>query len=177
MKKYKLLLDLLESFCMKLMVTFLIIMIFLIFMQVTFRYIVNNPISWTEEVSRHLMIWSAFLGAAIAYRRNAHLGVDVFLSKFSKKIKKIILFCIYLVTFGYSLFLIIIGFEIAEKTMRQTSSALRYKMGYVYLLIPISFIIISLFSVEKIINLWPKSLVFSYDELVSKETQKEVDCK
>jgi len=177
MKKYKLLLNLLESFCIKLMVTFLILMIFFIFMQVIFRYILNDPLFWTEEVSRHLMIYAAFLGAAVAYRRNVHLGVDVFLSKLSKKIRKVILSCICLVTFGYSLFLIIVGFEIVEKTMRQTSSALRYKMGYVYLIIPISFIIILLFSVEKIINLWPKSSVVSYDGLVSKGTQKEVTCK
>lgn len=154
MKKFELYLNFLEVFCLRLVQILLILMIIFIFSQVLFRYAFNNPLTWTEELSRHLMIWAAFIAAAVAYRRNAHLGIDIFIKKIPINLRKIILTFIYLIVLFYSLFLIYYGFDIVLNTMKQTSSALRYKMGYVYLSVPVSFILFSIFSLEKIYKLW-----------------------
>src|SRR4030042_3329311 len=69
--------DLLEKTIKVLMAALIAGMVVLIAMQVCFRYALNEPLAWTEEVARHLMIWSALLGAAGAYRRKGHLGMDI----------------------------------------------------------------------------------------------------
>lgn len=46
-------------------------------MQVFFRYVLNNSLSWPEEVARLGFVWLVFLGMAIAIHRDAHLRIDV----------------------------------------------------------------------------------------------------
>jgi len=68
---------------------FLSLMVILVFGNVVLRYAFNSGITWSEEVSRFLFIWSIFLGAIIALKDNEHLGVDTFVKKLSLKGKKI----------------------------------------------------------------------------------------
>ena len=46
---------------------------------VWWRYVLNAPIAWTEQVSNMLFVWTVFLGAAVLYREKLHIGVDMFL--------------------------------------------------------------------------------------------------
>jgi len=54
-------------------------MVVVVFGNVIFRYFLSAAIAWSEEVSRFMLIWLAFLGAVIAYLRNEHLGLDIML--------------------------------------------------------------------------------------------------
>jgi TRAP-type C4-dicarboxylate transport system permease small subunit len=38
--------------------------------------VLNDSLFWSEELGRILLVWLTFLGATVAYRRGAHLGVD-----------------------------------------------------------------------------------------------------
>src|SRR3954454_5289877 len=54
----------------------LAVMVVLVFGNVVLRYAFNSGITVSEEVSRWLMVWVTFLGAIVALREHAHLGVD-----------------------------------------------------------------------------------------------------
>jgi TRAP-type transport system small permease protein len=54
----------------------LAVMVVLVFGNVLLRYLFNSGITLSEELSRWLMVWLTFLGAIVALRRHAHLGVD-----------------------------------------------------------------------------------------------------
>ena len=51
--------------------------VILVNVNVVFRYFLNNPIKWTDEVVTSLFVWTVFMGSAYAHRRKAHLGVDI----------------------------------------------------------------------------------------------------
>ncbi len=55
----------------------LTICVILVNANVIFRYFLNNPIKWTDEVVTGLFIWTVFMGSAYAHRKHAHLGVDI----------------------------------------------------------------------------------------------------
>lgn len=55
----------------------LVLMVVLVFGNVFLRYAFNMGITTSEEVSRLLFVWLAFLGAIVALREQGHLGVDV----------------------------------------------------------------------------------------------------
>lgn len=59
----------------------LALMVVLVFGNVVMRYAFNSGITVSEEVSRWLFIWSTFLGALVALRERAHLGVDMVVSR------------------------------------------------------------------------------------------------
>src|SRR5262245_8261648 len=44
--------------------------------QVFSRYVLNSPLSWSDEVAQLLLVWAAFLGAAVGIKRNSHLKID-----------------------------------------------------------------------------------------------------
>lgn len=59
--------------------TVLSLALFTIFIitSVVFRYLLNAPLSWTEEASLIAFAWLLFLGAAVCARDNAHILIDL----------------------------------------------------------------------------------------------------
>ena len=55
----------------------LLVCVILVNVNVIFRYFLNSPIKWTDEVVTSLFIWTVFMGSAYAHRKHAHLGVDI----------------------------------------------------------------------------------------------------
>lgn len=50
---------------------------FLVIMQVTFRFVINNPLPWPEELSRLLFIYLVFIGGAASSRDKTHISIDL----------------------------------------------------------------------------------------------------
>lgn len=106
-------------------------------LQVLFRYVVYQPMSWTEEAGRYLFIWLCMAGAAVGVKAGAHLGIDVLIRtlppRWSRRLGVLIaalsgLFCAALAVWGAQLVLF---------TMGQTSPGLGIPMGVPYLAIPL----------------------------------------
>lgn len=49
--------------------------------QIFFRYVLSQPLIWSEEFSRLLLVWLTFLGAAAVAWDGRHLNVDVFYAR------------------------------------------------------------------------------------------------
>ena len=69
----------------------LAVMVLLVFGNVVLRYGLNSGITVSEEVSRWLFIWITFLGALVALRERAHLGVDLGGRRIMKKGRRLCL--------------------------------------------------------------------------------------
>ena len=67
-----------------------IILILSCVLQVFTRFVLNNSLSWTEELSRYTFIWSNFLGAISCTKKGTHAVVTIITDSLEKK-KKIIL--------------------------------------------------------------------------------------
>ncbi|PAF14396.1 C4-dicarboxylate ABC transporter permease [Shouchella clausii] len=61
--------------------------IVLISANVFFRFVLNSPITWTEEVSLALFIWLTFIGISSGIKHNSHVGIDYFVRKMPEKIR------------------------------------------------------------------------------------------
>ncbi|HZX18479.1 MAG TPA: TRAP transporter small permease [Pseudomonas sp.] len=59
-----------------LIVLCMVAMIVLVFGNVVLRYAFNSGISVSEELSRWFFVWMIFLGALVALKDRAHLGLD-----------------------------------------------------------------------------------------------------
>ena len=66
-----------ERLVEKLMAVILTLIVILIFSNVVGRYVLGTSFAGAEEVSRLLFVWLVFLGAILALRRRAHLGVEL----------------------------------------------------------------------------------------------------
>ena len=124
------------------------------FIQVFFRYVVKGSLPWSEELSRYLLVWTAFMGGAYGVRQGAHIGVEAFMLLFPKKIQKIvailvkiggIILCAVICYYGWQ----IVGTQIERN---QLSPAMRIPMGYMYAAIPIGMIFFIIRYIQDIID-------------------------
>ena len=122
--------------------------------QVFSRYVLNDPSTFTDELSRYLLIWVGILGAAYGTGRGAHVAVDIlrtrlrnprWLGIFIQAV--IIIFALLILIVGGSN-LVHISFELG-----QTSSAMKLPLGYVYLVLPLSGVIICYYCLLEIIHI------------------------
>lgn len=59
----------------------LAVMVVLVFGNVVLRYVFNSGISFSEEIARLLFVWLTFIGAVVAMRDQAHLGLDALVTR------------------------------------------------------------------------------------------------
>jgi TRAP-type C4-dicarboxylate transport system permease small subunit len=119
-----------------------VIMTIMIFLQVIFRYVIKAPLSFSEELARYMFVWSVAMGSALALRKRKHIGVEVFVEWLPVRVRdqvKIVGGLFNLLFFGL---LVWYGFVMVGATMDQLSPALLLPMGYVYLAIPSSGIVL-----------------------------------
>ena len=124
--------------------------------QVFSRYALNRSFSWTEELARFSLIWLSILGAAYLNGKREHLSMDFLYQKFSKKTRKKVLVFIELCIFLFALIVMVIGgFNLVYTTLHlgQLSGTLRIPLGYIYAILPISGLLIMLFSVYHTIKI------------------------
>ncbi|MCY4215993.1 MAG: TRAP transporter small permease [Flavobacteriaceae bacterium] len=122
--------------------------------QVVSRYVINQPSSFTEEFARFALIWLTVLGTAyINGQRQGHLSMDFLLHRLSnhKRQKRQKLIQVLMAIFAFVV-MVIGGGNVVYTTLSlgQTSPSLLIPLGYVYVIVPISGLIIIFFSVYNI---------------------------
>jgi TRAP-type C4-dicarboxylate transport system permease small subunit len=137
------------------LVVIMSVMVVNVLWQVFTRYIMADPSSFTDELARYLMIWIGVLGAAYVSGRNMHVAIDVLPSKFSKPTqKKITLFVNLLIIVFVFTALIIGGIRLVYITfiLDQHSPSLQIPLALVYLVLPLSGVLIIFYKTSDILN-------------------------
>ena len=58
-----------------------------------------TALSWSEEVTRFLLIWATFLGATCVYRRSGNIAITAVQTMFPEKTQKILRILVHLICF------------------------------------------------------------------------------
>lgn len=119
------------------------------------RYVMGEQARWTEELARFLLIWVALLGSAVAFGTKGHLGIDFFVGKFHPDARKVMAVFVNgaVLFFAGAIFLYGGGRVVADAlAMEQMTPALGWKMGHVYLALPIAGVFMVLFTFENLIE-------------------------
>lgn len=107
-------------------------MTLLILGQVFWRYVLEAPFVWSEELSLLLMTWITFLGASLLLMRQEHLGIEIFVemmppaaARFSLLLGRILIlvFCLC-VTYG--------AWVLMEKTRNSITPGLQISVAWQY---------------------------------------------
>ena len=122
--------------------------------QVTTRFIVGSPSSFTDELSRYLLIWVGVLGAAYVSGKRLHVAIDLLSSKITDERRKHmlkVLVALLIITFVSAVF-VIGGARLVYITfiLKQNSAALQIPLAYVYLVIPLSGLLIIYYKLSEI---------------------------
>jgi len=129
--------------------------VFNVLWQVFTRFVLRNPSSYTEELARYLLIWIGLLGAAYAAGRKLHLAIDLFSAKMKRNAALRLEIFVQQSILLFAVFVMIIGgirLVTITLTLAQVSAALQIKLGYVYMVLPVSGILIAVYSIMNLID-------------------------
>jgi TRAP-type C4-dicarboxylate transport system permease small subunit len=124
-----------------------VVLVVVVLLGVFTRHVMQDQVRWSEELARLLLVWISFLGGAIAYIDDKHLGVDLFVSRVAA------IFC-HLLVLGFGLFVMGVGgtrIVMDRFDSGQLLPALQLNRAWFYLAIPVSGWLISLFAVGNLI--------------------------
>jgi len=137
----------------KILANILIILMAVIVLDVTWqvftRFILGDPSSFTEELATFLLIWIGLLGASYALRTKSHLGIDVLTYRLKGVPRYIVDIMVYSLIILFCLFVMVIGgWKLVKLTLdlKQISAAMGLKVGYVYIVVPLSGLLMIFYS-------------------------------
>ena len=125
------------------------IMVLNVLWQVATRFILSSPSAYTDELARYGLIWVALVGSAYAAGQRMHLAIDYFTRNFSGRTKMVSELFIQLNIMLFALFVLVIGgvrLVSITLTLGQVSAALQINLGYVYMVVPVSGLLIVIYA-------------------------------
>ncbi|HAG72252.1 MAG TPA: hypothetical protein DCL66_08625 [Gammaproteobacteria bacterium] len=105
--------------------------------QIFFRYVIVDPLSWTEEGMRYSAIWMTFLALAPALVRGEHMAIDLFQGVPSIKLRRFVGYLAPIAIGGFCILLIWKGLDAAIGNLKQVSPAIRITMIIPYAAVPL----------------------------------------
>jgi TRAP-type C4-dicarboxylate transport system permease small subunit len=116
------------------------------------RYVLGTGSQWPEPVAILLMMVFTFIGAAAAYRANAHIAVTMFTERLGARTQRALAFVVDALMAVVSLFVLAYGTRLCVQTMGQSIAELTWlPVGVTYAPLPIGAAITLVFVVERMV--------------------------
>jgi TRAP-type C4-dicarboxylate transport system permease small subunit len=125
--------------------------------QVASRYLFANPSSFTDELAGFLLIWVGMAGAAYVKGQNEHLAIDILHGKLSPINKRKIMVFINALVIIFSIAIMVVGGIYLVYTrfrLGQISASLQIPIGYVYMIVPASGLLMTYYALDDIRHLF-----------------------
>lgn len=142
--------DIIEKILRIFSVILMTILIVTVFTDVIVRNVIKKPIIWSTEVALISFIWAIFIGSAIAVRHRRHYIVEVVPMHWVKT--NITLDIIAdIASFALLYIMVISGIKFTQMGMIRYTVSLALPQSVMYVAIPISGFIMTLFNIEQLI--------------------------
>ena len=113
------------------------VMTSLVFVSVLFRYVLNRPLAWTEELASLLFAWLTFVGAYVGFRTRSHIRIDTLTILLPPSVRRTIRACVDLCVLALLAIFIWQGFALTVTTWSLEFPAMEISRGYLYASLPI----------------------------------------
>jgi len=124
----------------------------IITLEVFFRYVLNNALSWPEEIAGFMFVWFSMLGAAICLFKGTHIKVTFVVTHFNQKVQYYLKTFVHLLVILFSYILVERGYSLLHIVSMQVSPAAQINMVWEYSAIPITGAIFIFYSIVSILN-------------------------
>ena len=102
-------------------------------MQVVCRYLFNNSLTWSEEVSRYLFVWTGFLTLSLSIKCRSIISIDAFVLWMPRRVRAGLNMVVYLFCSVVFAMLSVNAWHMVTSSAGQTSPALGLPLAIVLL--------------------------------------------
>jgi TRAP-type C4-dicarboxylate transport system permease small subunit len=114
----------------------LAVMSCVVFAGVLFRYFLNLPLTWTEELASLLFAWLTFVGAFVGFRTRSHIAIDSLMLLCPRRVRDAVGRLADLVVLALLALFVWQGVTLTLKTWSLEFPAMEISRGYLYLSLP-----------------------------------------
>lgn len=125
----------------------LLVIVAITILQVIFRFLLDSPFVWSDELGRFLLIWMVFIGAAVVSFDDRHLAVDLIQEKLSPKPKLIINIFIRFLIMIFLVITIYSSIELVQVSHYLKSGALNIPFSYWRVAAPIGALLMIIYTI------------------------------
>ena len=128
-------------------------LVFVVSWQVFTRQVLRNSAPWTAEAATVSLVVLAIVAIAYVYSERGHIAVETFIEKLPPAAQKVQAVIIELIVIFFTSFVFIWGgARVAESAWDQSMAILPITVGQVYLLLPLSGVLIVFYSATHIVG-------------------------
>jgi len=116
---------------------FFAVMCVFVALQLFFRFILNHPLMFPEEISRYAYVWITFVGLSLATKTREHIRVDAGVGMFSRELQFGVGALVDLISVVILLWLAYLGVRFMLFSRMSISPALEIPLNLVYVAFPV----------------------------------------
>ncbi|MEZ5657082.1 MAG: TRAP transporter small permease [Burkholderiaceae bacterium] len=107
--------------------------------QVFFRYVLSLGLSWSEEISRFLLVWFVYVSASLAAQKGTHIRVTI-LTDWLPRWRRLCLLLADLLWIAFNAVVVVAGILLIRQMLEYPvySTSLFLPMVWIYTVIPIT---------------------------------------
>jgi TRAP-type C4-dicarboxylate transport system permease small subunit len=139
-------------------------MVVMVFGNVVLRYGFNSGISVSDEMARYCFIWLTYIGAMVAMRDGAHLGVDTLIKQLPLGGKKLCFFLSQSLMLFCNVLFLMGTYQMHDLQVTSVSPVVGISMIWVYGIGYVVSVVIGIINLNKLYRLFTGRV--SDDELV-----------
>ena len=124
----------LDNFEKMVSVVLLSSMTFVLAVQVFMRYVMNNSLSWSEELARYMFVWLIYISISYGAQSIKHIKIDAAMALFPAKWRRWVLIIGDVLFLGFCLFICWTAWGIIGRQLKleQNSPAMQMPMWILY---------------------------------------------
>ena len=122
--------------------------------QVFARQVLDAPSAWSEELAKYLFIWLGLLAAALVFGERGHVAVDLLVQRAPLGVQRVLMVLVQLAVLAFAgLALVWGGWQVVDLAWNQKLTALPVNVGQLYLVLPISGVLIAGYTVHHLVRI------------------------
>jgi TRAP-type C4-dicarboxylate transport system permease small subunit len=124
----------------------------IVLLQIVYRYLLNDSLIWTEEVSKTMMVWAAFLVAPWAYRNGANVRIEMFSDELPQLLRRMLQLALNLLIVWIVFVFLVESFGMVERGFSIRAASLPIRVGWFFFIVPASFAAMLLVGIELLLR-------------------------
>lgn len=135
----------------KILMVLLGVAIAIIAAQVFWRYVLNDPLNWSEQTARCLFIWMMMLSIPVLFYRKSAVAFDLLLDAMPAKVQDLVRILIQLIILFFAGFYLKASLELCIQTGSRVLSGIEIPMNMLYSAPVVSMTLLILVTIQQIL--------------------------
>ncbi len=129
----------------------MLVMLGVVLLGVTFRYVINAALSWYDEYAGYILVWLTMFGTVVALAKGKHISFETVVEKLPTRWQRAVEIIDSVCVLSFSLVMLVSGWVLVRSMWGETSvSVPAVEMSWVYSVLPISGVLLVLVGIVQL---------------------------